>query len=219
MNALQQPRLGMGWWLLLWPIGIAAAWRQRRGRWGRCCLGVTLTTAGMVLPLQTQLPWYSLLLWPGFCLSCGTVLAGLVRQRRARSWPTALWTGLGLALVAVALIALVAGLWLGLLLLMGSDHWLRELNESWSTPQAAATLRRHDQPRTVLLQQGERPSLNLYAGERIGSGTRQLRRALSRAPSVAVISAETPQLRGVRCRELERQGVLMLYQCLGSAGS
>lgn len=69
-----------GWpWLPLWPFGVALAWRQRRQRPGHWGLGLTLLTALLVLPLRTQLPWYSLLLWPPFCLVCAPVLAWLVR--------------------------------------------------------------------------------------------------------------------------------------------
>jgi 4-amino-4-deoxy-L-arabinose transferase-like glycosyltransferase len=69
-----------GWpWLPLWPFGVALAWRQRRLRPGHWGLGLTLLTALLVLPLRTQLPWYSLLLWPPFCLLCAPVLAWLVR--------------------------------------------------------------------------------------------------------------------------------------------
>jgi hypothetical protein len=91
----------------------------------------------LVLPLQTQLPWYSLLLWPPFCLALGPVLVGLVRRDGALALPGAaglravprLWCGLGVlvllaaavggvgllpALRPAALVALPAGL--GLLL-------------------------------------------------------------------------------------------------------
>jgi 4-amino-4-deoxy-L-arabinose transferase-like glycosyltransferase len=127
-----------GWpWLPLWPFGIALAWRDRRSRWGRWVLGLTAMASLLVLPLQTQLPWYSLLLWPPFCLALGPVLVGLVRRDGAPALPGAaglravprLWGGLGVlvllaaavggvgllpALRPAALVALPAGL--GLLL-------------------------------------------------------------------------------------------------------
>ena len=54
-----------GWpWLALWPGAMALAWRERRTRAGRWCLGTTAISALLVLPLRTQLPWYSQLFWP-----------------------------------------------------------------------------------------------------------------------------------------------------------
>ena len=102
-----------GWpWLPLWPFGIALAWRQRRTRAGLWCLGLTLLTAALVLPLRTQLPWYSLLLWPPFALVCAPVLAWLVRRDRAVRPPGAgvltrlprFWSLLGALLVLAGLV-------------------------------------------------------------------------------------------------------------------
>jgi 4-amino-4-deoxy-L-arabinose transferase-like glycosyltransferase len=108
-----------GWpWLPLWPFGIALAWRERRSRWGRWVLGLTAMASLLVLPLQTQLPWYSLLLWPPFCLALGPVLVGLVRRDGALAVPGAtglravprLWCGLGV-LVLLAAVGGGVGLW------------------------------------------------------------------------------------------------------------
>jgi 4-amino-4-deoxy-L-arabinose transferase-like glycosyltransferase len=108
-----------GWpWLPLWPFGIALAWRERRSRWGRWVLGLTAMASLLVLPLQTQLPWYSLLLWPPFCLALGPVLVGLVRRDGALALPGAaglravprLWCGLGVLVLAAAAVGGV-GLW------------------------------------------------------------------------------------------------------------
>jgi 4-amino-4-deoxy-L-arabinose transferase-like glycosyltransferase len=101
-----------GWpWLPLWPLGLARAWRERQERHGRWSLGLSLATAVMVLPIQTQLPWYSLLLWPPFCLICGPALAGLLaaptRPRAGQRIPW-FWCLLGTALVAISLLALGA---------------------------------------------------------------------------------------------------------------
>lgn len=102
-----------GWpWLPLWPFGIALAWRQRRRRWGLWSLGLTLLTAALVLPLRTQLPWYSLLLWPPFALVAGPALAWLIEPVAAEAPPGRLllsavprfWALLG------ALLLLAAGL-------------------------------------------------------------------------------------------------------------
>lgn len=104
---------GGGPWLVLWPFGITMAWRQRRERWGRWSLGLTLLTATMVLPLQTQLPWYSLLLWPSFSLICAPVLASLVLVQepgRMRILPRLwLWIGLLLALATALAIWFLPG--------------------------------------------------------------------------------------------------------------
>jgi 4-amino-4-deoxy-L-arabinose transferase-like glycosyltransferase len=97
-----------GWpWLPLWPFGLALAWRQRRQRAGYWGLGLTLLTALLVLPLRTQLPWYSLLLWPPFCLVCAPVLAWLIRHGLPSRPPAAglaaaipwFWCGLGALLL------------------------------------------------------------------------------------------------------------------------
>lgn len=97
-----------GWpWLPLWPFGLALAWRQRRQRAGYWGLGLTLLTALLVLPLRTQLPWYSLLLWPPFCLVCAPVLAWLIRPGLPSRPPAAalaaaipwFWCGLGALLL------------------------------------------------------------------------------------------------------------------------
>jgi hypothetical protein len=70
-----------GWpWLTLWPLAMLTALQQRRSRWGFWCLGLTLLTAAAVLPLRTQLPWYSHLLWPSFALSVGPLLAQLIER-------------------------------------------------------------------------------------------------------------------------------------------
>ncbi len=108
-----------GWpWLPLWPFGIALAWRQRRSRWGRWLLGLTAMASLLVLPLQTQLPWYSMLLWPPFSLAVGPVLVALVRRDGALAVPGAaglralprLWCGLGVV-VLLAAIGGGVGLW------------------------------------------------------------------------------------------------------------
>lgn len=101
-----------GWpWLPLWPFGMVLAWRQRRSRAGLWSLGLTLLTAAMVLPLRTQLPWYSLLLWPAFSLVCAPVLAWLVRRDRLQRPPGAavvaaiprFWSLIGALLLLAAL--------------------------------------------------------------------------------------------------------------------
>ncbi len=100
-----------GWpWLALWPTAMGLAWRERHTRAGRWCLGTAGLTAMLVLPLRTQLPWYSLLLWPSVLLACGPVLAWLVERAPppAPPWPgltrrvPAFWALLGALLVGAA---------------------------------------------------------------------------------------------------------------------
>ncbi|MEY3750568.1 MAG: hypothetical protein RLZZ186_987 [Cyanobacteriota bacterium] len=98
---------GGGPWLALWPLALLLAWKTRRSRWGFWVLGFTLLTAGLVLPLQTQLPWYSHLLWPSFCLAVGPLFAGLIRGglssapalSRCLRWIPAFWMVCGVAVV------------------------------------------------------------------------------------------------------------------------
>ena len=106
--------LSGGWpWLPLWPQAITMAWQNRRDRWGRWCLGLTALVSLMVLPLQTQLPWYSLLLWPPFCLCCGPALTALLHRRlKPRQ-------ALGMALLWIGLGVLMLGTWLLTLLVPG----------------------------------------------------------------------------------------------------
>ncbi len=100
--------LSGGWpWLPLWPLAIAQAWRERSLAWGRWSLGLTALVSLLVLPLQTQLPWYSLLLWPPFALCCAPMIARLLSPPeraiglRGVAW---IWLALGLALSAACLI-------------------------------------------------------------------------------------------------------------------
>jgi 4-amino-4-deoxy-L-arabinose transferase-like glycosyltransferase len=107
-----------GWpWLALWPGAMGLAWRDRRGPAGRWCLGTTALTAALVLPLRTQLPWYSLLLWPPLLLACGPVLVWLVERDPALgpAWPAltgrvpVFWALLGAVLSLFSLVALASG--------------------------------------------------------------------------------------------------------------
>jgi len=73
-------------------------------------LGLALQAGLLVFPLRTQLPWYSLLLWPPFALACGAVLADLAmgaRSGRLRRALGGLWTGLGGLLLIAALVLLL----------------------------------------------------------------------------------------------------------------
>jgi 4-amino-4-deoxy-L-arabinose transferase-like glycosyltransferase len=107
--------LSGGWpWLLLWPAAIGQAWRQRRGRWGRWILGLTTLASLLVLPLQTQLPWYSLLLWPPFALGCGPLMAEMLSGaglERLRHGIGRIWLVMAaLLLTAILISPLIPGL-------------------------------------------------------------------------------------------------------------
>ncbi len=104
-----------GWpWLLLWPIGIAFAWSERHKRWGRWSLASSFVLAASILPLKTQLPWYSHPLWLPFAIICAGPLSWLI-QRNEFSCPPfknilrripLIWTGLGATLCLLGLAAL-----------------------------------------------------------------------------------------------------------------
>ena len=108
-----------GWpWLPLLPFALVWAWRWRQSRWGRWSLAGLLTLAGAILPLRTQLPWYSHPLWLPLALLCAPLLAWLVEQpfasKNAPEGPNppcrwlllqlpAFWCGLGLLLLLLGL--------------------------------------------------------------------------------------------------------------------
>ncbi len=97
-----------GWpWLLFLPVGIAWAWRHRQQSSGRWELGLLIGSAALVLPLRTQLPWYSHLLWPPIALLCGEGLSVLLTNGRPR------WVGWGIQMLGISslLLALITVLW------------------------------------------------------------------------------------------------------------
>ncbi len=109
--------LSGGWpWLPLWPFGIGRAWRERLTQAGRWTLGLTALSTLLVFPLRTQLPWYSLLLWPPFALTTGPVLSTLVVQGSGRirmatiRWIWVILGGAMLAAVALSLTPIGQGL-------------------------------------------------------------------------------------------------------------
>ena len=71
-----------GWpWLVLFPIALIWAWRFRRSRWGRWTVSTLVILMASILPLRTQLPWYSHSLWLPVALLCGPLLAWMVTRR------------------------------------------------------------------------------------------------------------------------------------------
>ena len=96
-----------GWpWLLLLPAGIGWAWSHRREKAARWQLVLLLGSAVMVLPLRTQLPWYSHLLWPPIALMCAEGLHQLLEQGRPR-WVSQTWLVMGGVLTIVGWIVIV----------------------------------------------------------------------------------------------------------------
>ncbi len=106
-----------GWpWLPLIPFALIWAWRCRQSCWGRWSLACLMTLAGAILPLRTQLPWYSHPLWLPIALLCAPLLAWLVERTSSLSnspgnpkppWRWLLmqlpsfWCGLGLLLLLI----------------------------------------------------------------------------------------------------------------------
>ncbi len=102
-----------GWpWLLLLPIAISWAWKERHSQWGSWVLGTQLVFVLTIFPLKTQLPWYSHPLWLPFALLCGVPLSWLIRRERQISFPGKIilklipfiWVGLGLVLFLCGLL-------------------------------------------------------------------------------------------------------------------
>ena len=121
-----------GWpWLLLLPAGLTWAWRQRWSAAGRWELGLLIGSVAMVMPLRTQLPWYSHLLWPPLALLCGEGLHELIAWGRHR-WVSRAWQLLGVLLLLAAMVGWASAIadWPGhsLLLagvgLLGGGWWI-----------------------------------------------------------------------------------------------
>ena len=92
-----------GWpWVLLLPGGLIWAWNHRHETVGRWELGLLIGSAVLVLPLRTQLPWYSHLLWPPIALLCAEELSNVLDQRRPR-WVVWIWQALGLILLCTGI--------------------------------------------------------------------------------------------------------------------
>jgi hypothetical protein len=60
----------------------------------------------MVLPLRTQLPWYSHLLWPPIALLCAEGLHQLLEQGRSR-WVSQTWLVMGGVLTIIGCVVIV----------------------------------------------------------------------------------------------------------------
>ena len=70
-----------GWpWLALFPLAVLWAWQLRVTRWGRWSLSLLAVMGASILPLRTQLPWYSHPLWVPVALICAPLLAWVVSR-------------------------------------------------------------------------------------------------------------------------------------------
>ena len=70
-----------GWpWLALFPMAVIWAWQLRTTRWGRWSLSLLIVLSASILPLRTQLPWYSHPLWLPVALLCAPLLAWIVNR-------------------------------------------------------------------------------------------------------------------------------------------
>ncbi|MYJ59688.1 MAG: glycosyltransferase, partial [Synechococcus sp. SB0672_bin_6] len=105
-----------GWpWLLLLPLGLQLAWRQRRQAAGRWRLSVLAGCLGVLLSLKTQLPWYSHILWPPLACVEGPALARLWRERRTGQ--------LTVPLLLLGLVLLLATVLQALAVVQGLPLW------------------------------------------------------------------------------------------------
>ncbi len=106
-----------GWpWLLLWPFGIALAWKDRQKTWGKWALGTQFILAITIYPLKTQLPWYSHPLWLPFSIICGATLSSLINGNHLKKsigisglkLVPYIWLGIGSLLLFIATISVFA---------------------------------------------------------------------------------------------------------------
>ena len=106
-----------GWpWLALFPIAILWAWQLRSTRWGRWSLSLLVILTASILPLRTQLPWYSHPLWLPVSLLCAPLFAWMVSRPSPTETPVPmrgllsriplLWELMGLLLIFVVGISL-----------------------------------------------------------------------------------------------------------------
>ena len=105
-----------GWpWLLLLPLGLHLAWRQRKQPSGRWRLGILVGCLGAVLSLKTQLPWYSHILWPPLACVEGPAMARLWRERHTGQ--------LGIPLLLLDLTLLLTAVLQALAIVPGIPFW------------------------------------------------------------------------------------------------
>lgn len=108
LTPIIQVLIGAWPWLPLWPAGVVMAWRNRTQSGFRWSLGLSLFSTLLVLPLQTQLPWYSLLLWPPFIFVVAPIQADLISGRLRSPLIKGIgtiWACLGISILLVILLS------------------------------------------------------------------------------------------------------------------
>ena len=172
--------------------------RQQPPRWAAAVLAVIAAAAlggGIYLGIADQQPTLVVI---AIVLGLGVGGAGWQLWRRRRWCP-----------------ALMAGLYLALLLLMGSDFWLWELNEAYGVKPVAALVSRYvpAEAEVVTTFSYGRPSLNFYCDRNILPLTGAP--LLDRWPDNIYVLAEVPHLANLPPhREMGRAEGMVLIQTL-----
>ena len=95
-----------GWpWLALMPAGLIAVWQFKHRTTSWWLIILLLGSSAMVLPLRTQLPWYSQLLWTPIALICTEGLLEVLDDGRHR-WVCHLWMLMGVMLIIGSLLGI-----------------------------------------------------------------------------------------------------------------
>ncbi len=104
-----------GWpWLIIWPLGILIALQHLSSRWSKWVLSSQLVLALTIIPLKTQLPWYTHPIWLPFSLICGIALSFLIERipsgsvfiQRLRNLIPSIWIGLGLIVIGFSIFSI-----------------------------------------------------------------------------------------------------------------
>ena len=106
-----------GWpWLALFPIAVLWAWQLKTTRWGKWSLSLLVVLSASILPLRTQLPWYSHPLWIPVALLCAPLFAWIVNRKTTPDTPLLMrgllsriprfWTLLGLLLLILLAVSM-----------------------------------------------------------------------------------------------------------------
>nr|MBX2863934.1 hypothetical protein [Leptolyngbyaceae cyanobacterium MAG.088] len=175
---------------------------QRPPRWAAGLLGVIAIAAligGPYLGINDQQPT---LIAIGIVLGLSAGWTAWQLWHRQRRWS----------------LTLMAGLYLTLLLLMGSDFWLWELNEAYAVKPVAALVTQHvpTDAEVVSTFSYGRPSLNFYCDRNIPALSGQ--RLIKRWQNGLYVLAEPHHLATLPPhREIARVEEMVLIQALGSS--